>query len=150
MVSYNTGGMASDVTLSSTLGERSYAEPSESVVFSCITRDSHVVEWFSNEYIGTGGDGISLQSFNCLNSNVTSDVYPTTRATCVRVTTENGVTVIESELRIVAALERPIAAVVCTNNGLGSTKTISFITLGKNIILNNSLLSLLILALRMS
>ena len=131
IVLFNTGVMASDTTLSSTLDGRLFAQPGESVVFSCTTRGSLVQEWSSDEYIGSGGDTISLLSFTCLNSNVTSNVYHSTTATCVNVTTVNGISIIKSELRIIAAPERPIATVMCANNGSLSNESITFQTLGK-------------------
>ena len=118
------------MVLTSTLDDGSVAYPGREIIFTCMTRGSLVLEWFSDEYIGTGGSGISLLSVNCLNSNVTSDAHPSTRATCVSVTTENDVIVIESRLYVTVSAIQQTATVTCTNDGLGSRDTITFHTAG--------------------
>ena len=133
LVKHTSYTVPEPVVLTSTLDEGTVAYPGTEIMFTCITRGSFnlVTEWSSDEYIGTGGDGISLLSFNCLNSNVTSDAHPSTRATCVRVTTENGITVIESRLYITVSAMKHTATVTCTNIGLGSRDAKSFHTAGK-------------------
>ena len=42
--------------LTSTLSGDRFICSGEVVIFTCTTRESPILEWFSEEYIGTGGD----------------------------------------------------------------------------------------------
>ena len=97
-----------------------------------MTRNSTILEWQSDEHIGTDGDDIQIYSVGS-RDNVTSVTIPSTYATRVNVTMENpGITVIVSQLIIRASNRFPTSSVTCGINGLGPTQTISFETIGMN------------------
>ena len=62
--------------------------------------------------------------------NVTSVTIPTTYATRVSSSVEDGVTVIVSQLFITASERFPVSSVKCQINGQGPIKSISFNTTG--------------------
>ena len=116
--------------LNSTLirGNLSYAQ--QRIIFTCVTRNSTILEWQSDEHIGTDGDDIQIYSVGN-RINVTSVTIPTTYATRVNVTMENpGITVIVSQLIITASDRFPISSVTCGIKGLGPRQTITFNTIG--------------------
>ena len=118
-----------EIALNSTLIRGNLALPGQRVVFTCVTENSSILEWQSNEHIGTDGDDIQIYSVGS-RVNVTSVTIPTTYATRVSVTMENGVTVIVSRLFITASDHFPTSSVTCRINGLGPVKTIFFNTTG--------------------
>lgn len=122
--------MTHRVALNSTVSTKGVAYLDQVIVFTCITRDSLILEWYSNEYIGTGGHRLQLVSVNCIGANETSDI-PGTSATCLNVTKENNETVIVSQLLVRAYLQIPASTVTCNNNGHGSNKSVTFQTEGK-------------------
>ena len=116
--------------LNSTLirGNLSYAQ--QRIIFTCVTRNSTILEWQSDEHIGTNGDDIQIYSVGS-RVNVTSVTIPTTYATRVNVTMENpGITVIVSQLIITASDRFPISSVTCGISGQGPRQTITFNTIG--------------------
>ena len=117
------------VTLSSTLICGNLALPQQSIVFTCTTRNSTILEWQSNEYIGTDGDNIQIYSVGS-RDNVTSFSNPNTYAIRVSVIVENGITEIESQLIIIASDRFPTSSVTCQVNSYGPRQTISFNTTG--------------------
>ena len=118
------------VTLSSTLNADRVAVSQQQVVFTCVTRGSPILEWSSEEYIGTGGVELQFPSINCIGVNKTGHTDPNTVATCLSVS-QTGETVIQSQLIIIASVDHPQATVTCSNNGHGTTKSITFTTIGK-------------------
>ena len=116
--------------LNSTLiaGNLSYAQ--QRVVFTCVTRNTTILEWESNDYIGEGGHDIQIFSAGDNKLNVTSLSNPDTYATRVSVIVEDGVTVIVSQLFITASEQFPTSSVTCRIDGQGPRKTISFNILG--------------------
>jgi hypothetical protein len=116
------------VTLSSTLNADRIAVSGQQVTFTCTTRGAPILEWFSEEYIATGGDGLQFPSINCIGVNKTSRIDPNTVATCLGVS-QTEKTVIQSQLTIIASADHPQATVTCSNNGLGTTKNITFMTI---------------------
>ena len=119
--------------MSSTLIDGHLAYPGQRVTFTCVTRNSTILEWRSNEHVGTDGDDIQIYSVGN-RDNVTSVTIPTTYATRFSVTMENGVTVIVSRLFITASNRFPSSSVTCGINSLGPRQTISFNTTGMIII----------------
>ena len=119
--------------MSSTLICGHLALPGQQVIFTCVVRNSTILEWQSNEHIGTDGDDIQIYSVGPRN-NVTSVTIPTTYATRVSVTMENGITEIVSQLFITTADRFPTSSVTCGINTLGPRKTISFNTTGMAIL----------------
>ena len=115
--------------MSSTLIDGHLAYPGQRVIFICVTRNSTILEWRSDEHIGTDGDDIQIYSVGN-RVNVTSVTIPTTYATQVNVTMENGVIVIVSRLFITASDHFPTSSVMCRINSLGPVETIVFNTTG--------------------
>ena len=116
--------------MSSTLIDGHLAYPGQRVVFTCVTRNSSILEWRSDEHIGTDGDDIQIYSIGTDRDNVTSVTIPTTYATRDSVTMDNGITVIVSQLFITASDRFPTSSVTCGINSLGPRQTISFNTIG--------------------
>ena len=102
----------------------------ERVIFTCITRGSPILEWFSEEYIGTGGDRLQILSGSDRN---TSSITPDVVAVRINVTNDNGITVIISELRIIASIKYPRATVSCSNGDQRLKQNITFRIFGKSI-----------------
>jgi hypothetical protein len=112
--------------LSSTLYLGEYARPGERVTFTCEARDTAVLEWYSDEYIGPGGDFIEIVR-NGVGSNQTR-LGGETVATTVSVSTVSGITVIVSQLHIMTSERFPTASVTCAINGNGPREVIPFTT----------------------
>ena len=110
------------MTLNGTLIRGSLAYPEQLVIFTCITKNSTILEWHSNEHIGTGGDSIPIYSIDS-RVNVTSGGNPNTYATRVSADVVDGITVIVSQLHIIASVP---SSVTCRINGQGASNTIAF------------------------
>jgi hypothetical protein len=115
------------VTLTSTLNAERVVYPQDIVIFICTTRGSPILEWFSEQYIGTGRDRLQILSESDRN---TSTITPDAVATRINATTNDGIIVIVSELRIKASMLYPNATVSCSN---GSPKKVNimFQTIGE-------------------
>ena len=111
-----------NVALNSTLIGGIYAYSEQRVIFTCISSNSTILEWQSGEHIGTGGDSIPIYSVGP-RVNVTSGGNPNTYATRVDVSTKSGVTVIVSQLHIIAFVP---SSVTCRINGQGPRSQIPF------------------------
>ena len=119
--------------MSSTLIDGHLAYPGQRVVFTCVTRNSTILEWQSDEHVGTDGDDIQIYSVGS-RVNVTSVTIPTTYAIRDSVSMENGITEIVSQLIITASDRFLISSVTCGINSLGPRQTISFNTTGMSTI----------------
>ena len=98
------------------------------MTFTCEARDTSILEWHSEEYIGTGGDRIEiLRSGDGRNE---TRLGGETVATTVSVNTYSGVTVIISQLHIMTSEQIPTSSVRCTINGNGPRKIIPISTTG--------------------
>ena len=86
------------------------------------------MEWFSEDYIGVGGDLIEISSQD-EGSNQTR-LGGTTVATRIGVYSDNGITVIVSQLHITASDQFPMSSVTCRINTRGPNETVSFNTTG--------------------
>ena len=115
--------------MSSTLIDEHLAYPGQRVTFTCVTRNSTILEWQSDEHIGTDGDDIQIYSIGN-RENVTSVTIPMAYAIRVNVTEINGITVIVSQLIITASDHFPTSSVTCGINSLGPRQTITFNTTG--------------------
>ena len=118
------------MTLDSTLNAEHVAYPQEVIIFTCTTRGSPILEWFSEEYIGTGGDRLQILSGS--DRNISSSSHDVV-ATRISVTEEDGATVIVSELRIITSIKYPTATVSCSNGDQRFMQSITFRTFGKKI-----------------
>ena len=112
-----------EVSLNSTLIHGEFALLEQSLVFTCVTRNGTILVWQS-EYTGNR----HIQIYNVgPRDNVTNIGNPSTYATRVSVTEENGVIVIVSQLHITASDQFPTASVTCwIGEQAGSQETISF------------------------
>ena len=120
------------VTLTSTLNAERVAQPEDIIIFTCITRGSPILEWFSEEYIGTGRDRLQILSESDRN---TSSITPAAVATRINVTTDNGIVMIVSELRIIASVLYPNATILCSN-GSPKNVNVTFQTVGESCLIN--------------
>jgi hypothetical protein len=98
------------------------------VTFTCEARDTSVLEWYSDEYIGSGGDFIEIVK-NGGGRNQTR-LGGETVATTVSVNTDSGITVIVSQLHKMTSERFAIASVTRAINGQGPRKVIPFTTTG--------------------
>ena len=128
---YAKSSRAAAVQLENSLNTDRLACPGELVIFTCTTRETPILEWFSEEYIGTGGDRLQILSESARN---TSSITPDAVAVRINVSSENGVTVIVSELRIIASIKYPTATVSCSNGDQRFIQNITFRTFGKTLI----------------
>jgi hypothetical protein len=104
--------------------------PQDIIIFTCTTRGSPILEWFSEQYIGTGRDRLQISSENDRNtSSITPG--PDAVATRINITRDDGIVVIVSELRIIASILYPNATISCSN---GSPKNVNmtFQTIGES------------------
>lgn len=99
------------------------------VTFTCRITNSEILEWTSNEYIGTGGDRLQFLRIDPIGTIIKTS--PTTVATLINSYTENRVTVMVSELHIIVSAHYAMSTVTCGNNGEGPHETINFQTVGK-------------------
>ena len=86
------------------------------------------MEWSSEEYIGEGGDLIEVYSGGDGSSQ--TRLRGSTVATRVNVYSDSGITVIISQLHIVASEQFPTSSVTCRINTRGPRETINFNTTG--------------------
>ena len=124
----NSANSLKKVTLNSTLYLGEYARPGQRVTFTCEARDTSILEWHSDKYIGPGGDHIQILR-NGDGSNQTRFGGKTV-ATTVSINTYSGVTVIVSQLHIMTSVQILTSSVMCAVNGQGPRKVISFATTG--------------------
>ena len=120
--------LASDVMLTGNLTNINLAYDDQVIVFRCIARGTILV-WKSDDYIGSIANGrdLRLTFVDQPGHTERSPLVDGTVATVVSVTTVNGETFIESELRIRASLAiSRSSAVTCTNNGRGGMNTTEF------------------------
>jgi hypothetical protein len=86
------------------------------------------MEWYSDEYIGPGGDRIEIVRGG--DGNNQTRLGGNTVATRVSITTSSGITVIVSQLHIMTSEQIPTSSVTCAINGGGPRRVISFTTTG--------------------
>jgi hypothetical protein len=103
------------------------------VTFTCEARDTSVMEWYSEDYIGSSGDRIEIVRGG--DERNQTRLGGETVATTVSVTTYSGVTVIVSQLHIMTSEQIPTSSVTCAINGQGPLEVITFTITGmKNLI----------------
>ena len=127
----NTAMSLQRVTLNHALYLGEYARPGQRVTFTCEARDTSILEWYSDEHIGRGGDIIEILR-NGDGSNQTRFGGETV-ATTVSVNTYSGVTVIVSQLHIMTTEQIPTSSVTCAINNNGPRETIPFTTTGMKV-----------------
>jgi hypothetical protein len=117
-----------ELVLNDTLFRGEYARPGQLVTFTCEARDTAVLEWYSEEYIGPGEDIIEILSSGRGNNQTRRG--GNTVATRVSVTTDSGITVIVSQLHIMTSERFPTSSVTCAINDNGPRRVIPFTTTG--------------------
>ena len=117
--------------LNSTLNTRHVSYPDQQVVFTCETRNADMLEWSSEEYIGSGDDRLQLLYIEGAGYTRSNDRNPSTVAKIVSADNVDGVVVIVSQLRVVASSRIPSASVSCRGTGSESKETITFTTTGE-------------------
>ena len=106
-------------------GNRAY--DGQVVTFLCvITGVDTVLNWISDDYIGTGGDVLQLASADPVGQTASNPRNPTTVATLVSTSRSGGVTTTVSELQLTASSQFPTSNVSCRDNGQGPVNTTSF------------------------
>jgi hypothetical protein len=106
-------------------GNRAYDR--QVVTFRCvITGVVRVINWRSEQYIGTGGDVLQLASADPPGQTASNSRNPTTVATLVSSSRSSGVTTVVSELRLTASSQFPTSNISCRDNGQGPVNSTSF------------------------
>ena len=123
--------VSESILLTSTLSFDRIAYPSEKITFTCTTRGSNILEWYSDAYITGIDDCIQLHEGR------RSGRRRAANASIVSTITENGLKVIVSELCVLTSTQYLMPTVSCGNSGFGMRKNITF---GKLIFALNSLL----------
>ena len=131
-----TGFAQSEVSVTSNLIDGNIAYDNQTWIFRCITEGtSMTLTWTSDDYIGSGGDVLQFKSVHSPGRTASNSINPTTIATLINATTVNGVTVIKSELCIIASVQYSMSSVECRANIHGTPTTILFQTiLGKEMV----------------
>ena len=99
-------------------------------MFTCVTVDSSSMAWSSEEYIGPGGDRLSL-----FIKGTTRRASQHCSASLVERYVESGSTVLVSTLRIRVQPDIWTATITCHSVGTGEMQSITFILNSKLIIL---------------
>ena len=91
------------VRLNSTLNTRLMAYPEQQVMFTCVTRGTDILEWRSEEHIGTGGDSLQFLSIERPGDIKSKSHNPSTVATLVSISMDSGDNEIVSNLHVIAS-----------------------------------------------
>ena len=110
-------------TLHNTKHDVKFAYVGETVIFTCMTVDSSLMGWSSNEYIGTGGTRFEFVSVDPIG---TIHSAGQTVSELVTVSSMNGVITMESQLKIVVLSAFQIATINCHKFGNDTVKSTSF------------------------
>lgn len=122
--------------LTHNLGGGGIAYNGQRITFLCTIveyREDIIMEWSSEQYIGTGGDVLQLTSDHPIGYTANDTWNPTTVATLISTSTRRSnvvvtVTVV-SELQLIASARYPISNVSCGANGRGPVSTVTFQTI---------------------
>ena len=104
--------ISQDISITSTM-DQEFACPGHPITFTCVTRGSLSITWQSYEYIEDIGTRIRFNTHTYPGSTEGSHVYPSTIATFINLTSENGVNILTSQLRIEASADFSIGTVKC-------------------------------------
>ena len=116
-----------EVSVTSTLIREQFALPRQMVTFTCVARNTTLLEWISEDYIGPDGDLLPIASSGVARNRTRG----TTVATRVGVDVTDGITTITSQLHIIASERFPTSSVTCGINGQGPRHRIIFSTTSK-------------------
>ena len=107
-------------------GELQTLCPGEEVNIVCETRGSSSIAWASNVYIEQGGNYLISARIDSIGETQISTLNPNTIATLINNAIENEVTVLVSQLHIIASID---SFVTCIQDN-GAEQTISIQLLG--------------------
>ena len=112
--------------------------PNQQITFTCVVKGSSIIIWRSDQYIGPGmGSSLQLSGSDSIGFNRTSPMYPSTIAILTGNRTEDGLQVVESELRLETVVDIFNFSVSCSHAN-ETSKTINLQLLGKfNLPINN-------------
>ena len=110
-----------------------YACPGDDVTFTCETRDSPILVWRSDQYIGLNGVQIEFLSIDPLGTISVSMVDPRTVAELINKSNHNGTSIIISQLNITVlpSIVQQDHSVICSNVGIGTERSITFQLAGR-------------------
>lgn len=112
------------MTLSSSIDGPNDAKPGQMVTLECRTYGSGLLEWASDEYIGSRN--LLIVSHHQASDIVTSDVNQNTTARRLSVTVDEGVIVLVSELQIIVSALYSNATITCRNIAFQTNKSMTF------------------------
>ena len=122
-----TNATTSQVTLTYSLEPGQSACPKENVIFNCIVRESRILLWASDEYIGTDGEQLEFSTADRDGDRMNSSVNQDTFAILTNVTDHGGTILLQSELHIVSTQS---SIVSCLTTDAASRRSIDFNVLG--------------------
>ena len=112
-------------TLHSTFYGVNFAYDGEMVTFTCVARNSTLIAWSSNEYIGSDGLRLEFASIERVGTNRFAPNFGTT-AQLVDSFREDGRVILVSQLNITVPSVYQISSITCHNIGMGTTAMTSF------------------------
>jgi hypothetical protein len=116
------------VTVTSDISPGDILCPGREVIFTCTTRDTAILAWTSNEYIGNRLEFNSRDSFDEIRRG---SIDSNTMATFINRTLENGsILVLVSQLRIIVSSNSLNPSVTCIHNRDNLPDTFNFQVLG--------------------
>ena len=117
--------------------------PGDVLSFTCVTRDSPILTWSSDQYIGVGGEQLEILSIDSPGTTFVSMVDPSTVAVLTNTTDHNGTSIIMSQLSIIVlpSIVQEYHSITCSNVGIGTETSITLQLAGKFIDLLTSSVS---------
>ena len=106
-------------------GELQNLCPGEEVNITCEARESSLIAWASDDYIGADGVQLEFILFDSIGTTRTSSMNPNTVATLINKTVEEGVHVLVSQLRIRTMSQFLNSSVTCIDVSSGTWYTIT-------------------------
>ena len=104
------------------------------ITFTCVTRGSPIIAWFSEAFIGPGGTALTFVAMHHPERTLKTVFDSATVATLVRKYDDGGVQVLVSTLRIIATAGSLIPSVTCTD--YSRITTVNFQLLSKGHYIN--------------
>ena len=126
--------VAPQLLINSTINDGDIVCPGQVITFTCETRDSGVLVWISDDYIGEGSQ-LEFAEINDLPLVLRSSINSETVATFITNANINGTLVLVSQLNITVSEAFLNPSVSCIHVRGGMTKTINFRLLGMYIII---------------
>ena len=116
------------IIVTSTISADQAVCPGEVVIFTCVTRQSAVITWTSDTYIG---DQIGFDFASNVNETRMGSVDRNTVATLLNNTDEDGVPVLVSQLRIIVSTVSSNPTVTCVHGSDGIPHPSTFQVIGE-------------------